>query len=390
MTTNDNIQDFSLLGGPLHRLGIWFGLVRKETDTFRLGLALGITGWGVLVILALLQGLNSKLFSLEIIGGHVRLLVAIPLFFLCETLVVPRMAQFVSDIVRSHMIPEEELPVLSSDIRRIGVLKDSWLVELIFLVTVYTLPLFASNVLLAGRSGNWDLLLGQTGGKITWVLGWYLGFCLPLYRFLLIRWLWHLVLWFYFLWCIQRRNLRLVPTHPDGVAGLGYIEVVQEHFIPLVLANSAIYSASFAEDIISHRIPFESLYSFIPLVLLQSAILFVGPVLIFSRKLWQCRVTGLSEYMDFASRYVQAFDTKWIRTPEEGCEEPLLGTSDLQSLADLNNSVNIVRGIRWIPVGQKLITELGISALLPLLPLIFLKYHFDELSVRIFKILTGL
>lgn len=42
------IPEFSLLGGPLHGLGSRLGLVRGGTNTFRLGLALGLLAWSAL------------------------------------------------------------------------------------------------------------------------------------------------------------------------------------------------------------------------------------------------------------------------------------------------------------------------------------------------------
>jgi hypothetical protein len=74
VTTN-----FSLLGGPLYQLGRRLGLVRGETNTVLLGLALGGGTWIVIVVLAAIGGVVDRLWSLSVIGGHARLLVAIPL-----------------------------------------------------------------------------------------------------------------------------------------------------------------------------------------------------------------------------------------------------------------------------------------------------------------------
>ena len=68
MKADDNIPELMLRGGPLHWLGTRRRLVRGETDTVRLGVTLGLLGWGVLMLLALLQGLGHKLFSFTVIG----------------------------------------------------------------------------------------------------------------------------------------------------------------------------------------------------------------------------------------------------------------------------------------------------------------------------------
>lgn len=65
MKKEETIQEFSLLGGPLHWLGSRLGLVREGTNTVWLGVALGLLAWGVLMLLALLQGIGNKASSRE-------------------------------------------------------------------------------------------------------------------------------------------------------------------------------------------------------------------------------------------------------------------------------------------------------------------------------------
>ncbi len=389
MSGDDRIPELLLLGGPLHRLGCRMGLVRAGTNSLRLGLVLAVLAWGVLVLLSLLQGTTRRIFSLAFIAGHVRLLVAIPLFFLCETWVAPRMREFVANILDSGLVPEAERPVLAADIRRIDRIKDSWLAEAVLLLVAFAWPLVGSVVSLPGTTANWAYVSGQARGGPVWVAGWYLLFCLPLFRFLMLRWLWHLGLWWHFLRHTERLKLSLVPTHSDGVAGLGYLEVVHEHFAPLVLATSAVLSASFAEDMSSGAMAFEALYRLIPLVLLLNVALFAAPLLIFSRKLWHCRAVGLDEYMAMASRYVQAFDRKWIRD-RSASGESQLGSADVQSLADLTTAVGVIHEMRLIPVGRRLLTILAIAAIVPLLPLFLLEYPIAQITEAVLRALAGL
>ena len=388
MQKDEKIQEFSLLGGPLYWLGCRLGLVRGGTNTFWLGVALGLLFWGVMVLLSLLVGTAHRLFSLEAIGGHIRLLVSIPLFFLCETLVAPRMVEFVQNIVSSGLVRESSVPSLEADIRRIRRLKDSWLAEILLLVIAVTFPLVESFLGMPGRTANWNALLAENVGRLGWVIIWYLGFCLPFFRFLLLRWIWYMALWWYFLWRVEKLDLNLIPTHPDGSAGLGYLEIVQENFAPLAMGISALCSGNFAEEISAGTMSFETVYPFMPVVMIVFAIIFAGPLLIFYRKLWICRTTGLREYMVLASRYVNDFDRKWIRG-ENDSGEPLLGTADIQSLADLNNSMSVVREMRLIPGSQRLITILAVYVILPLLPLLLFKYPFNELVLKLLQIIGG-
>jgi hypothetical protein len=105
MEKRDGLADFSLLGGPLYRLGCRLGLVHRRTDTIALGLVLGAFLWIVLLALALVEGFSHVLFSLGAIGAHVRLLLVIPLLFVSEPFIDPRFTAFVQGIVRCRSCP---------------------------------------------------------------------------------------------------------------------------------------------------------------------------------------------------------------------------------------------------------------------------------------------
>jgi hypothetical protein len=386
MGEQSEIGEFSLLGGPLHRLGIRIGLVRSGTNTVPLGLALGAFLWTGLLALAEIQGTTFRLFSVSVIAGHIRLLVAIPLFFMCETWVDPLMTGFVSGLVRKGVVTNAALPVLSWEIERAVRWKNSWLAELLCLVAGILISFIASSLQLAGATAALDPF--RAGSDLTLAGLWYWIVCLTLFRFLLLRWLWRLCHWTYFLWRITKLDLRLVPTHPDGAAGLGSLEIVHTCFTPLVLAISALQSASFAEEVSAGTMTFEEIYASLVLTLMVDAVLFAGPLFLFSPKLWASKIKGLGDYGSLASHYVDSFDMKWLRTTDPG--EPLLGTPDLQSLADLSNSVNMVRNMRVAPVSAKLWVHIMTAALVPMLPLLLLKYPIATLAEKFITRLSGM
>lgn len=381
------LHKFSLSGGPMHRLGRRLGLVRHETNSVAVGLALAALLWGMLVLLALAEGVIDRLFSLSIIGVHIRLLVAIPLLMVFESIIDPRMSTFVRGIVKSKILSPEELPRLESFIGRIHRLRDSWLPESVLLALAVLFTAFSSKVpLLHGASAQFDPSV-IIGGMLL-AERWYWLVCLTLLRFLLLRCIWWIFLWVFLLWRISRMELRLVPIHPDKAAGLGYLEVVHIHFFPLILAISSIQAAGFAEEIVAGARTLESIVPSVLLTLLVDAVLFLGPLFLFLPKLVICRVNGLAQYTDFAQQYASGFDRKWIG--QEGEQEPLLGTSDIQSLADLNNSFDIVNSMRLAPISTRMLIELAITALIPMLPLLLFEYPFVELIEKFAARLTGL
>lgn len=379
------LEEFSLLGGPLHRLGQRLRLVRGKTDTVPLGLALGGLAWFILVALALIQGIAQQMFSLALIVSHVRLLVVIPLLFVCESWLAPRMTLFADTIVRSGVVPEQAWSAMDDEVARTRRLQESWLAETICLI-IALIPLLTPQVDLPGATAILDASRATAAPLAAY---WYSFVCLTLFRFLLLRWLWRLGLWWYFLWRLARLDLRLLPAHPDGAAGLGYLEVVHIGFTPLVLALSAFQSAWLAEEISEGVAAFEKIYPVLSFTLILDVMLFIAPLFIFAPKLWTCRAISLSLYGSFAARYVRGFHEKWLGE-RPSAREPLLGTPDLQSLADLSNSVNIIRNMRWSPASVRLFKVIVIAALLPLLPLVQFRYPIAELLQKFLIRATGL
>lgn len=387
LDVGSNIREFSLFGGPLHRLACHIGLVRDGTNTFPLGLAIGTFLWGVLALLTLLEQIGEYVFSLSVVGAHVRLLVAIPLFFLAESLVAPRVVALLGQLVRSEVVPPSAAAALTAELARATRRAQSWIPDTVCLAVAVSFILIAPQLSLPGVSATYGPAQSEGAGTLTGT--WFWMVCMTVFRFLLLRWLWRLLSWTYFLWRLSRLDLRLVPTHPDGAAGLGYLEVVQAQFSPLILALSAIQCATFAEAIYTGSMAFEEVYSGMALLIVVVAVVFVGPACIFSRKLWACRVQGLSDYMVLAAHYVGDFDKKWIASDPSRRPE-LLGTSDIQSLADLNNSVGIVREMRLVPMSTRTLTEFGLAVIVPAFPLLLFKYPLAELAQGLIARISGL
>jgi hypothetical protein len=352
MEERGRLEKFSLLGGPLHRLGRRLGLVRGETNSVALGLALGLFLWSILLSLSLIEGVSDRLFSLSAIAGDVRLLVVIPLLFLCESSLEPRLRDFVSTIVRSGVVPGAALPALKFEIARTVRWKDAWLPEAMCLLAAALLSLFAAQLHISGKTAALEPTRALTNVPLAGL--WYWIVCLPLFRFLIFRWIWRIALWCRFLWRLAKMDLHLVPIHPDGAAGLGYLEVVQTHFTGLVLAISILVSATFAEEISSGETLFEVIYPALVVTLILDLGLILLPPCVFAFKLRACQEKGLSDYIVFAARYVNDFEKKWLNASAIPADS-LLGTADLQSLADLSNSVGIVSNMRWVPVSTRLL-----------------------------------
>jgi len=378
----DSPAGFSLLGGPFHQLGRRLGLVRG-TNTVLFGLTIGVGLWLVVLALAFIGGVTGQIFTLKLIGGHARLLVVIPLFFICESWVIPRMTAFVRTIAQWGIVPPGALPALDSEVARISRWKDAWWPEAVCLLAAVALMVKGSSLQTLGESGIYNPKLTSLDALVYFQVG------LTVFRFLVFRWLWKLALWGWFLWRVSRLDLHLIPGHPDRDGGLGSLEGVHERFMPLVAAISVLECTAIVEAISMGTFAVTDMYPWLALVLLLDAALFLGPLLVFTDKLWACRTKGTGVYSSLAARYVTEFEAKWT-SGGSPADEQLLGTLDLQSLADLANSMRVVSTMRWVTIGPRLLTLLGLAALVPFLPLMLFQYPLAELAQKLIKHLVGL
>jgi hypothetical protein len=104
-----------------------------------------------------------------------------------------------------------------------------------------------------------------------------------------------------------------VPTHPDRAGGLGFLSNIVYAFMPLLLAQGALYSGMIANRILflGAKLPEFK----IDLLLVGAVLLFavLEPLLVFTPQLARAKRTGLREYGVLAQRYVREFDHKWLR-----------------------------------------------------------------------------
>ena len=115
-------------------------------------------------------------------------------------------------------------------------------------------------------------------------------------------------------------------------------------------------------------------------------VLLLCPLLVFASQLADVKRRGLRAYGTLAERYVREFDAKWVRGSPPS-EEPLVGSADIQSLADLGNSYEVVRTMRLSPITRDAILRLGAATLVPLVPLLLTVMPLEELIKLLFGVL---
>jgi hypothetical protein len=99
--------------------------------------------------------------------------------------------------------------------------------------------------------------------------------------------------------------------------------------------------------------------------------------------LFRTKHKGLVEYGTLAQRYVREFDCKWVRG--RASDEALLGSADVQSLADLANGFEVISGMRLVAVDRRTVLALALAIVLPMVPLIFTVFSPSEVIALLWK-----
>ncbi|MCU0373233.1 MAG: hypothetical protein MUE56_08335, partial [Ignavibacteria bacterium] len=81
-------------------------------------------------------------------------------------------------------------------------------------------------------------------------------------------------------------------------------------------------------------------------------------------------------------RYISEFDHKWVRGGAKADEE-FIGSGDIQSLADLGNSFQVIREIKPFPFNKDTVIQLIVITLLPIFPLVLTMIPLEELVMKL-------
>jgi len=297
-----------------------------------------------------------------------------------------RMRPVVRQFLERDLIPEASRPRFDAATASALRLRNSVTAEVLMLVFVYVVDLFIWPRFLSLNVPTW-YAVPVSGGRQLSPPGWWFAYVsLPLFQFVLLRWYFRLFIWIRFLWQVGRCPLSLVPTHPDHVGGLGFLSGTVVAFAPLLAAHGTLLAGSIAARIFFQGATLLEFKVEVAVVVVFLLLIVLGPLLLFVPHLSQARRVGLREYGTLAQRYVRAFDDKWLRGGAPA-EEALVGSADIQSLADLGNSFELVRNMRVVPITRDAVIQLAVITLLPVAPLLLTMVSLEELLKRLLQIL---
>jgi hypothetical protein len=385
-------RDFSLvLGGPLYQMWRRTRLTGGELESLHQRLVTMVTlTWVPLLLLSVAEGHawgpGVVLPFLLDIETHAKLLLALPVLIGAELVVHRRMRPVVAQFQLRGLVPDSSQTKFDDAIAAAMRLRDSVTAEAVLIAGVYVAGVgFLWRTQVALDVASW-YGVGAQGRLQPTLAGWWLGcVSLPVFQFLLFRWYFRLFIWARFLWRVSRLELNFIPIHPDRCGGAGFLSTASEAFAPVLLAQGILLAGLIAGRIVYAGARLTDFN--LDLVALVTVMLFavLGPLLVFFPQLAAVKRAGLAEYGALAQRYVHAFDRKWVRAQAPG-DEPLLGSADIQSLADVGNSFEVVKGMTVVPFTRQTMLQLAVTTLAPVAPLILTLIPLSELLNRLLKV----
>jgi hypothetical protein len=383
-------QDFSLvLGGPLYQLYLRTRLAQPPLQLL-IRRVLTVSGicWLPLLVLAAVEG--------HVMGGvavpflrdpevHIRFLIALPLLIGTEVYAHQRMRLIIRQFLDRGIIASQDQArfeqIVASELR----LRNSVMAEMVLLVLVFTIGYWIWRQSLTLTVPTWYQVNYGAGLRLT-AAGWFYAFIsLSTFRFILLRWYFRLFVWYRFLWQVKAMPLHFNLYHPDRTGGLGFLSDSTLALAPVFVAQTAVVAGNIWNNILYEGARLQGFRLEIAGMLVFAVLALVVPLGFFAVQLEGARRLAKREFGILASHYVDDFRRKWIEGGVRG-GEPLLGTPDIQSLADLANSFAVVSQIRLVPISKEILVRLILVMAVPLLPLTLTMIPLEEVVRKLFKL----
>jgi len=362
-------EGFSLLhGDPLFELERAARLVGGRHEVLPRALVFAALGWlPPLVLTAIAGSPHASLVPL-----HTRFLIAIPLLLWAETVVDLRVRAAVNHFTERGLVTPEDLPRWKAVVAEAQHLHRSPRVALVIVLLAFGVSAAGGIVGHGHRS--------PVQAPAIAIGGWVAYLSLPLFRIVVLQWLWRWGLWAFLLFRASRLDLRLDPTHPDLAGGLGFLEQATLAFLSLQVAVGVVLGGALLVDLgrASDRGDITQEVAAFGLV---TIVMTLGPLACFSRKLLLCKQRGQLDYGQLASRHNRLFAERWL---DNGGGDPL-GDPSISSLADLGTGYEKIERMRPVPIGRQSLVAILVVCLVPALPAVLGHVPLQDALKRILK-----
>jgi hypothetical protein len=360
---------FSLVDGdPLFELQRAAHLAGGRHRVLPRALTLALIGYVPPLVLALVFGAARG----ALVPLHTRFLIAIPILLWAEGFVDSRVQSAVVSFTARGLVKPADLPRFQTIVADAERLHHSVRMAVAIVAIAFGISSLGG---LMGLTPHMTVgATAQTTGRTTAIEWWVAFLSLPLFRIVLLQWVWRWAVWAILMARTSLLDLALEPAHPDLAGGLGFLEQAAISFLCLQVATGTVVAGRLAAKLLPVR---QEIVGFTVITLAMV----MGPLALFSRKLFQAKRRGELTYGELASRHNRLFGRRWF-----GGESPEpLGDPSFSSLADLSTSYGSISRMRPLPIGRLSLLLLVVVCLAPAVPALLAGVPLNDMLVRVVK-----
>ncbi|MDP3507260.1 MAG: hypothetical protein Q8T09_04675 [Candidatus Melainabacteria bacterium] len=381
--------------GIVSRLLMRLGLGKDPKQASVIAVLFGVAlTWLPSLLLCLASG-SAFAGSVQVpfLGDYIsstRFLVVVPILILSDCVTRKWSLKTVKHFLHDHIAPSDAAKYRTIAANNFQLRDASGIALCLLLLALAYSPVWV-DIVLAVHCTNWQVV-STAGHSVLSAAGqWNAYVSQPLFRFVLLDWLWGYLLWANLLFKVSRFPLKISATHPDCVGGLGFVAVGQSYFAFAAFAMSIGVCSFVAQTVLETHTNLQA-YSnlgivFVALVLL----LFLGPLLVFTPLLVKTRREAVFTYGSLCHQVNSLFANTWLdflRGNGQAVAPKLISSSEPSAVTDLNASFLNIQNMKPCAFGKETIVTFLAAVALPAIPLIATVIPLKDLLKELAKALT--
>ena len=292
----------------------------EKSGTF--ALVMIAAAWLPTAVLAAIDGPPTFHAFLSDVAAQSRLLVVIPLLIIAEPWMLQRWATLARHFLSAELISSKDEVLFQGAVAAFERRRRLAVAHVILALLVYSMAVAALIHLNVGAIPTW-CSGSQVMNRFSFSGASYLLISLPLMMYLVLRWMWNIFLWSWFLYTVSRMNLRLVPTHPDLMGGLGFLETSMRGYLPFAFCIGTICAGGAANSMLHHHQPLSAFKTDALILAAFVVVICAGPLCILFDPLHKAKRRGTFEYGKLATGLGHEFEAKWLGSTPMQIRRPL-------------------------------------------------------------------
>lgn len=308
-------------------------------------------------------------------AAYAQFFIGLPLFVIAEKVIDAQLLSAARDFADSGVVATADLPELARIERDVERARKKPANDWIGVALAYAMALMTIGPELFWQSGmsSWHVeKIDVLTRHLTYPGAWEMFVALPIQIYWWVRWVWKICLWYWYLSQVSRFHLVLAASHPDHTAGIAFLSEVQSHFAIVILA----YGISNVVATVGYKITVEHAPAALPGVWgpivgfsIGAPLLFLCPLLLFSKQLYRTKKRALAQFREKAMRSAVRVEEEWLRaTPDK--EQEAIARNELSQLNLLTGFYERIHVMRVVPFDLRSAAQLIGSAVGPMIPLL--------------------